>query len=91
VLGVEAGSPDDDFFDLGGHSLVATQAISLLREVLDADVPLRMLFAHPTVAGFAGALRAAYGPAVEVAAEQFVAVVAYSDEDVAALFDDVTA
>jgi hypothetical protein len=91
VLGVDVGAPDDDFFTLGGHSLVATRVMSFLRDALDEDVPLRLLFAHPTVRGFATALEAAYGPAIEVAAGEFVAVAAYSDEDVVALLDDVTA
>ena len=44
VLGVDEISRQDDFFMLGGHSLVATQVISRIREAFDLDLPLRTLF-----------------------------------------------
>jgi acyl-coenzyme A synthetase/AMP-(fatty) acid ligase len=46
----------DDFFALGGHSLLATRVAALLRNAIDADVPIRMVFDHPTVAELAVAV-----------------------------------
>ncbi|MEO8334159.1 MAG: amino acid adenylation domain-containing protein [bacterium] len=46
----------ENFFSLGGYSLVATQIVSRVRAMLQLDVPVRVLFANPTVAAFAAAL-----------------------------------
>ncbi|GGS71631.1 hypothetical protein GCM10010156_33210 [Planobispora rosea] len=54
VLGVtEPVGADDDFFDLGGHSLTATQIIARIQERFAVTVPLALFFEHPTVAGLA--------------------------------------
>jgi amino acid adenylation domain-containing protein len=53
VLGVERVGRDDNFFALGGNSLVATQVFSRLRRALHLEVPLRSLFEVPTAAAFA--------------------------------------
>ncbi|MEU6087674.1 phosphopantetheine-binding protein [Streptomyces sp. NPDC047085] len=49
VLGIDGIGPDDDFFDLGGDSLVATRLTVLLEERLGVEVPPLMVFDHPTV------------------------------------------
>ncbi|MCE5291305.1 MAG: amino acid adenylation domain-containing protein [Nocardiaceae bacterium] len=56
VLGIDRVGQDDDFFDLGGNSLIATQVIARLGSALDTQVPVRTLFESPTVSQFALAL-----------------------------------
>ncbi len=53
ILGIEQVGIHDNFFELGGHSLLATQVISQVREAFGLEIPLRYLFASPTVAGLA--------------------------------------
>jgi phthiocerol/phenolphthiocerol synthesis type-I polyketide synthase E len=53
VLGVEDIQPDDDFFDLGGNSLVAVQLIAQVRKAFGVKLPMRAVFDTPTVNGMA--------------------------------------
>ncbi len=55
VLGVERVGAHDSFWDLGGHSLVATKVLARLHEAIDVELPLQALFEHPTPAGLAAA------------------------------------
>ena len=53
VLNVPSVRLDDDFFDLGGHSMLAVKMIARLNESLGYDIPLAALFESPTLAGLA--------------------------------------
>ncbi|MCL8467779.1 non-ribosomal plipastatin synthetase PpsC, partial [Bacillus subtilis] len=47
----------DNFFDRGGHSLKATALVSRIAKEFDVQVPLKDVFAHPTVEGLAAVIR----------------------------------
>ncbi|PYM87397.1 MAG: hypothetical protein DME13_06210 [Candidatus Rokuibacteriota bacterium] len=53
LLGVEEVSVQDNFFLLGGHSLLGTQLIVRVREVFGVELSLRTLFDAPTIADLA--------------------------------------
>jgi len=53
VLGLDRVSVTDNFFELGGHSLLLPQVLHQLRPAFLVEIPLRTLFAEPTVEGLA--------------------------------------
>jgi amino acid adenylation domain-containing protein len=57
VLGLDRIGIYDVFFDIGGHSLRATQLVSRMRREFDAEIELRSVFENPTIAGLAGLLQ----------------------------------
>ncbi|WP_156148942.1 non-ribosomal peptide synthetase [Rhodococcus sp. MEB064] len=62
LLGVDRVGRDDDFFALGGNSLVATRAVARLGAALDTTVTVRTLFEAPSVSALAAKLQ--FGDAV---------------------------
>ena len=70
ALGLDRIGVFDDFFSLGGHSLMGAEVVERVRAVYDVELPLGRLFESPTVASVAeyvdGAL-AESGPAASTA------------------------
>jgi aspartate racemase len=58
VLGIDSPSIDDNFFDVGGHSLLALQLIHHLNVALGLQLPVRLIFTDPTIAGISIAIEA---------------------------------
>ncbi len=56
VLGVEQVGIDDNFFDLGGHSLLLVQVQSKLKKVLDREFSIVDLFKYPSINALAKSL-----------------------------------
>ena len=50
VLSVERVGIDENFFALGGHSLLGTQLIARARDSFRVELPLRTVFDRPTAA-----------------------------------------
>jgi amino acid adenylation domain-containing protein len=74
VLGRERVDPAEDFFDIGGHSLLAARVMSRLRALFGVDLPVRSLFETPTVAGLAAAVAGAAQGGTRIAVPPLVPV-----------------
>jgi hypothetical protein len=53
LLAYEPVGIEDNFFNLGGHSILVTQLVGRLRSLLPVDLPLRIIFDKPTIAELA--------------------------------------
>ncbi|WP_433757331.1 amino acid adenylation domain-containing protein [Nocardia sp. CA-135398] len=56
VLGIERVGLDDDYFELGGNSLLATRVVARINDALDTNVAVRDLFETSTVAALAAGI-----------------------------------
>lgn len=61
ALGRTTVDGDDDFFDLGGQSVLAAEVVSRTRTQLGIELPLRALFEHSTLAAYSAVVAEAVG------------------------------
>lgn len=72
LLGVEGIGRNDNFFKRGGHSLLAMQLISRIRDAFDVEARIKLIFDHPELSAMAVQLQALIeetadaGPALDV-------------------------
>ena len=65
LLGVAQVGVEDDFFALGGHSLIAVRLFAMVRKAYRVDFPISILFEAPTIAACAAMIEERIGPATE--------------------------
>ncbi|MEE8525744.1 MAG: amino acid adenylation domain-containing protein, partial [Thermoanaerobaculia bacterium] len=70
VLDIESVGLEDNFFDLGGHSITMVRAYNRIKETLDRDFPLVVMFDRPTVGSLAAYLAEETGDRASVARGQ---------------------
>lgn len=86
VLDVEEVGIHDDFFEMGGHSILASQLVSRMRETFHIELSMRTFFDAPTIARLAGIIIRDEQQAMKVEriAELLMDVINYSDDEVEA-------
>jgi len=77
VLSFDRIGIEDNFFMLGGHSLMATQLIGRIRNSFGYELPLRLLFQTPTIAGLASEISESQATNTEY--DEFLALMAELD------------
>ena len=65
LLGVAGLGVRDNFFDLGGHSLIAVRLFTMIKKAYKADFPISVLFEAPTIEGCSQLIREAMGDSAD--------------------------
>ncbi len=60
ILGIKDISPEDNFFDLGGHSLIATQLYARVRSAFGIELDAKQIFDSPTINELAECINGIY-------------------------------
>lgn len=81
ILGTERVGIHDDFFELGGTSLVVTQVVARVRQAFRIDIPLRVLFDHPRVGALVDELRKQHGARMDKLAPVLLELARASEAD----------
>ncbi len=62
LLGVSEIGAEDNFFDLGGHSLIAVRLFAMIKKTYRTEFPISVLFEAPTIRACAALIEARVGP-----------------------------
>jgi amino acid adenylation domain-containing protein/non-ribosomal peptide synthase protein (TIGR01720 family) len=60
VLNIDSVGVDDNFFALGGHSLLVTRVVSEVKSVFGVEVSLRQVFENPTISDLAAIITSSH-------------------------------
>lgn len=90
ILGRTQISIEDNFFEIGGHSLLTTQLMARIDQVFSVSLPLRLLFETPTIANLAALLLQDEQECEQrlLTAQLFLKVAQLSEEEIDALLQD---
>ncbi|HEX9937592.1 MAG TPA: amino acid adenylation domain-containing protein [Longimicrobium sp.] len=88
VLKLDRVGATDDFFDLGGHSLKATRILTRVGARLGVELPVGVIFDHPTVRGIAALVDEKLGQAGEPDEALLAWLETLSDEEAERLLGD---
>ncbi|MCC5964552.1 MAG: KR domain-containing protein [Natronohydrobacter sp.] len=69
LLGIEQIGVEDNFFDLGGHSLIAVRLFAQVKKAFGVEFPISVLFEAPTIAACAAMVAEVTGASLEGGAE----------------------
>ncbi|WP_085307639.1 MupA/Atu3671 family FMN-dependent luciferase-like monooxygenase [Planktotalea arctica] len=73
ILGVQGIAPSDNFFDIGGHSLLAVQAHREIRDKLGAQISITDIFRFPVLSALVECVTASGGQAANIASTPLAA------------------
>ena len=65
LLGLSQVGVEDNFFDLGGHSLIAVRLFAMIKKTYRTEFPISVLFEAPTIRACAALIEARVGPQAE--------------------------
>jgi len=89
VLGVEHIGVHDDFFDLGGHSLLVARLVTAIEHEFSVSIPMRDVFEQRDVAGCARIVEAALKSEADALMQEALAELGtLSPEEVRALAEE---
>jgi len=89
LLELEQISVIDNFFEIGGHSILATRVVSRIYESFDVQLPIRHVFDNPTVRGITDILLThEQGEQVMETAELMIQIDGMSEDEIDALMSE---